>query len=119
MTANGWFQIFFFFAVVLALTKPMGIFMARVFTFKKTFLDRILVPVENLIYRLTARNFNPIMATAARTTIVEVEELVQPGELDANCIVTPGIYVDRIVKLARVDKRIEQRTVRPRAAAQA
>ena len=73
----------------------------------------------NLIYRLTARNFNPIMATATRTTIVEVEELVQPGELDSNCIVTPGIYVDRIVKLARVDKRIEQRTVRPRAAAQA
>jgi len=73
----------------------------------------------NLVYRKTARNFNPMMATAGKVTVAEVESLVQPGELDANCIVTPGIYVDRIVKLARVDKRIEQRTVRPRAAAQA
>jgi len=73
----------------------------------------------NLIYRMTARNFNPIMATAARSTVVEVEELVQPGELDPNCIVTPGIYVHRIVKLARVDKRIEQRTLRQRGAAHA
>jgi 3-oxoacid CoA-transferase subunit A len=68
----------------------------------------------NLVYRMTARNFNPVMATAARTTVVEVEHLVQPGELDADAIVTPGIYVDRIVKLARVEKHIEQRTVYPR-----
>jgi 3-oxoacid CoA-transferase subunit A len=70
----------------------------------------------NLIYRKTARNFNPIMATAARVTIAEVEELVEPGKLDPDCIATPGIYVKRIVKLDRVDKRIEQRTVRKRAA---
>ncbi|MBX5452721.1 MAG: CoA transferase subunit A [Acidobacteriia bacterium] len=69
----------------------------------------------NLIYRMTARNFNPVMATAARTTVVEVEHLVEPGELDADAIVTPGIYVDRIVKLAHVEKHIEQRTVYPRA----
>jgi 3-oxoacid CoA-transferase subunit A len=68
----------------------------------------------NLIYRMTARNFNPIMATAAKVTVAEVEELVQPGELDANCIVTPGIFVKRIVKLARAEKRIEQRTLSPR-----
>ena len=69
----------------------------------------------NLIYRMTARNFNPIMATAAKVTVAEVEELVEPGELDADCIATPGIFVKRVVKLARVDKRIEQRTVYPRS----
>ncbi len=69
----------------------------------------------NLIYRMTARNFNPVMATAAKVTVAEVEELVEPGELEADCIVTPGIFVKRIVKLARVDKRIEQRTVYPRS----
>ena len=68
----------------------------------------------NLIYRMTARNFNPIMATAAKVTVAEVEELVPPGELDANCIVTPGIFVKRIVKLPHVEKRIEQRTLSPR-----
>jgi len=68
----------------------------------------------NLIYRMTARNFNPIMATAAKATVAEVERLVEPGELDADCIATPGIFVQRIVKLARVEKRIEQRTVYPR-----
>jgi 3-oxoacid CoA-transferase subunit A len=68
----------------------------------------------NLIYRMTARNFNPVMATAAKVTVAEVEELVQPGELDPDCIMTPGIFVKRIVKLDRVDKRIEQRTTTPR-----
>lgn len=68
----------------------------------------------NLQFRMTARNFNPMMATAAAVTVVEVEELVAPGELDPDHIVTPGIYVDRIVALAQVDKRIEQRTVRSR-----
>ncbi len=68
----------------------------------------------NLIYRKTARNFNPIMATAAQTTIVEVEELVEPGQIDPDHIVTPGIFVNRIVPLATIDKRIEQRTVRKR-----
>lgn len=70
----------------------------------------------NLIYRKTARNFNPMMATAARVTIAEVEELVDPGELDANQIHTPGIFVQRIFKGTNYRKPIEQRTVRKRVA---
>ncbi len=70
----------------------------------------------NLIYRKTARNFNPMMATAAKLTIVEVEHLVQPGELEADAIITPGIYVQRIVHVPAGQKRIEQRTTRKRAA---
>ena len=66
----------------------------------------------NLIYRETARNFNPIMAMAGKITIAEVEELVQPGELNPNEIHTPGIYVHRIFKGSVYEKRIEQRTVR-------
>jgi len=66
----------------------------------------------NLIYRATARNFNPLMAMAGKITIAEVEELVQPGELDPDHIHTPGIYVHRIFKGANYEKRIEQRTVR-------
>ena len=69
----------------------------------------------NLVYRKTARNFNPMMATAARVTIAEVEELVELGELDPDCIVTPGIYVSRILKGASYEKRIERRTVREKA----
>jgi 3-oxoacid CoA-transferase subunit A len=72
-------------------------------------------PEGNLIYRMTARNFNPIMATAATAVVAEVEHIVQPGELDADAIVTAGIFVNRIVKLDTVDKRIEQRTVRKHA----
>ncbi len=68
----------------------------------------------NLIYRKTARNFNPMMATAAKITVAEVEELVQPGELDPDQIMTPGIYVNRIVHFASPSKHIEQRTTRPR-----
>ncbi len=71
----------------------------------------------NLVFRKTARNFNPIMATAGKVTVVQVEELVQPGQIDPDHIVTPGIFVDRIVKLDHVDKRIEQRTTRKRNAA--
>ena len=71
----------------------------------------------NLIYRKTARNFNPMMATAAKLTIAEVEHLVAPGELDPDAIVTPGIFVHRIVDVPRAEKRIEQRTTRKRAAA--
>ena len=67
----------------------------------------------NLIYRKTARNFNPMMATAARITIAEVEELVQPGELDPDSIDTPGIYVKRIIRGEHYEKRIERRTTRP------
>ena len=73
----------------------------------------------NLVYRKTARNFNPMMAAAARITIAEVEHLVEPGEIDPDHIVTPGIYVKRIVHVPETDKRIEQRTVRKRAMAAA
>jgi 3-oxoacid CoA-transferase subunit A len=68
----------------------------------------------NLVYRKTARNFNPVMATAARTTIAEVEELVAPGEIDPDAVVTPGIYVKRIVAGEAYERRIERRTVRKR-----
>ena len=68
----------------------------------------------NLIYRKTSRNFNPMMATAGKVCVAEVEHLVQPGELDADCIHTPGIYVDRIVQGSGYQKWIEQRTVRKR-----
>jgi len=69
----------------------------------------------NLVYRKTARNFNPMMATAAKVTIAEVEELVEPGALDPDQVVTPGIYVKRIVKGERYDKIIERRTLRKAA----
>jgi len=69
----------------------------------------------NLIYRKTARNFNPMMAAAARITIAEVEELVDVGQLDPDAIVTPGIYVKRILQGARYEKRIERRTLRSAA----
>ncbi|MFT4736074.1 MAG: 3-oxoacid CoA-transferase subunit A [Cyclobacteriaceae bacterium] len=68
----------------------------------------------NLIYKGSARNFNPVMAMAGRITIAEVEELVQPGELDPNAIHTPGIFVQRIFQGEKYEKRIEQRTVRQR-----
>jgi 3-oxoacid CoA-transferase subunit A len=68
----------------------------------------------NLQFRKTARNFNPVMATAAKTTVVEVEELVQVGEIDPDCVHTPGIYVQRIVKSTINEKRIEKLTVRTR-----
>lgn len=65
----------------------------------------------NLVFRKTAANFNPMMATAGKITVVEVEEIVEPGELDPDHIHTPGIYVDRIIK-GSFEKRIEQRTVK-------
>jgi 3-oxoacid CoA-transferase subunit A len=67
----------------------------------------------NLVYRKTARNFNPMVAAAARVCVAEVEQLVETGELDPESIHTPGIYVDRVVLNPRPEKRIEQRTVRP------
>ncbi len=70
----------------------------------------------NLIYRKTARNFNPMMAAAAKITIAEVEELVEPGAIDPDHVVTPGIYVQRIVKGEVYERRIERRTVRQRLA---
>jgi 3-oxoacid CoA-transferase subunit A len=68
----------------------------------------------NLMFRKTARNFNPIMATAADVTVVEAEEIVEPGALDPDCVHTPGIHVDRIVLSTINEKCIEFRTVRPR-----
>jgi 3-oxoacid CoA-transferase subunit A len=68
----------------------------------------------NLVYRKTARNFNPMMATAAKVTVAQVEHLVQPGEIDGDAIHTPGIFVKRIIHVAIREKRIEQRTTRKR-----
>jgi 3-oxoacid CoA-transferase subunit A len=67
----------------------------------------------NLTYRMTARNFNPMMATAAEKTLVEVEEIVAAGLIDPEVVATPGIYVDYLFKGDRYEKRIEQRTNRP------
>lgn len=72
-------------------------------------------PEGNLVYRKTARNFNPMMATAGELTVVQVEEMVESGSFDPDHIITPGIFVDRIVKLDSIEKRIEQRTVRKRS----
>jgi 3-oxoacid CoA-transferase subunit A len=66
----------------------------------------------NLVYRRTARNFNPMMASAARVTIAEVEELVEPGTIDPDQVHTPGIYVHRLVHCPHVEKRVERRTTR-------
>lgn len=71
-------------------------------------------PEGNLQFRMTARNFNPVMATAGTVTVAEVEELVAPGEIDPDHIITPGIFVQRIIEVGPGDKRIEQRTVRAR-----
>jgi 3-oxoacid CoA-transferase subunit A len=71
-------------------------------------------PEGNLIYRKTARNFNPIMATAADMVVAEVEDLVDAGQIDGDHVVTPGIFVNRIVRPEIIEKRIEQRTVRKR-----
>jgi 3-oxoacid CoA-transferase subunit A len=71
-------------------------------------------PEGNLVYRKTARNFNPMMATAGTVTIAEVEHMVGPGELDPDHIHTPGIYVDRIIEGLNYEKRIERVTTRPR-----
>ena len=70
----------------------------------------------NLVYRKTARNFNPMMATAGKVTVAQVEHLVKPGEIDPDHIMTPGIYVKRIVHVPGAKKHIEQRTVRKPAA---
>jgi 3-oxoacid CoA-transferase A subunit len=72
----------------------------------------------NLVYRKTTRNFNPMIAAAGRVTVAEVEELVDPGQLDPDQIHTPGIYVQRIIKGAQYEKPIEQRTVRKRSSGQ-
>ena len=68
----------------------------------------------NLVFRKTARNFNPMMATAGKVTVAEVEMLVDVGQIDADCVHTPGIFVQRIVQCSPYEKRIEQRTVQPK-----
>src|SRR5436309_11374780 len=73
----------------------------------------------NLVYRKTARNFNPMMASAGKITVAEVEHLVQPGDINPDHIVTPGIYVQRIIHIPNAKKHIEQRTVRKRTEAPA
>ena len=70
----------------------------------------------NLVYRKTARNFNPVMATAAKTTVAQIENLVEQGGIDPDHVHTPGVFIKRMVKLDHVEKRIEQRTTRKRAA---
>jgi 3-oxoacid CoA-transferase subunit A len=87
------------------LERPLGADFAFVHAWKG---DR----VGNLVYRRTARNFNPVMATAARVTIAEVEELVEPGAIDPDHVITPGIFVKHIVEGEKFEKRIEKRTVR-------
>jgi 3-oxoacid CoA-transferase subunit A len=69
----------------------------------------------NLVYRKTARNFNPPMATAGKVTIAEVEKIVEPGQIDPDHIITPGIFVQRMISVPNAVKHIEQRTVRKRA----
>lgn len=71
-------------------------------------------PAGNLVFRKTARNFNPVMATAGKVTVAEVEEIVPLGSLDPDHVHTPGIYVDRIIQGAHYEKRIEKLTTRPR-----
>jgi len=70
----------------------------------------------NLVYRKTARNFNPMMATAGKVTVAEVEHLMQPGQINPDHIITPGLYVQRLVHVPNAVKHIEQRTVRKRTA---
>ena len=69
----------------------------------------------NLVYRKTARNFNPMMASAGKVTVAQVEHLVEPGQIDPDHIITPGIFVQRIIHVPGAEKRIEQRTPRERA----
>lgn len=71
-------------------------------------------PEGNLVFRKTARNFNPVMATAGKITIAEVEHIVDAGEIDGDAVHTPGIFVDRIIQGVGYEKRIENRTTRPR-----
>jgi 3-oxoacid CoA-transferase subunit A len=109
------------YGTVVAEGKPMEEFDGKRYV-RETWLKADLAivkawkadPAGNLVYRKTARNFNPIMATAAKVTVAEVEEIVPSGGLDPDNVHTPGIYVDRLVKGARYEKRIEKLTTRPR-----
>jgi 3-oxoacid CoA-transferase subunit A len=109
---------------VVAEGKPVEVFDGEPYV-RETWLKADLAiikawradPAGNLMFRKTARNFNPVMATAARVTVAEVEEIVEAGAFDPDCIHTPGIYVDRIVRSTINEKRIEKLTTRPRQAA--
>jgi 3-oxoacid CoA-transferase subunit A len=70
--------------------------------------------VGNLVYRKTARNFNPVMATAAKITIAEVEHLVEPGAIEPDTVITPSVYVKHILQGSHYEKKIEKRTIRKR-----
>ena len=106
---------------VVAESKPVEAFEGEMYV-RETWLRADLSIIKawkadaagNLIFRKTARNFNPNMATAGRVTVAEAEEIVEEGALDPDCIHTPGIYVDRVVKTTINEKRIEKRTTRPR-----
>jgi 3-oxoacid CoA-transferase subunit A len=106
---------------VVAEGKPLDVFDGETYVLE-TWLKADLAIIKawkadaegNLIYRKTARNFNPVMATAARTTVVEVEEIVEDGALEPDSIHTPGVYVDRIIRGAVYDKPIERLTTRKR-----
>ena len=104
---------------VVAEGKPTAIFDGETYLLERGLCADLAIvkawradPEGNLVFRKTARNFNPNMATAGRVTIAEVEELVPAGALDPDHIHTPGIYVDRVIQGAYYEKRIEQRTVR-------
>ncbi len=109
---------------LLAEGKPAEMFEGRDYV-RETWLraDLAIVkawkadPAGNLVFRRTARNFNPEMATAARVTVVEVEEMVPAGSIDPDLVHTPGIYVDRIVQCTINEKRIEKLMTRPREVA--
>jgi 3-oxoacid CoA-transferase subunit A len=109
---------------VVAQGKPVEAFDGQLYV-RETWLKADLAIIKawradtagNLLFRKTARNFNPNMATAAKVTVVEVEEIVEAGTFDPDCIHTPGIFVDRIVKSTINEKRIENLTVREREVA--
>lgn len=106
---------------VVAEGKPTEVFEGREYV-RETWLKADLAivkawkadPEGNLIFRKTARNFNPVMATAATVTVAEVEEIVPLGSFDPDHVHTPGIYVQRVIQGAQYEKRIENRTTRPR-----
>ncbi|SDS81016.1 3-oxoacid CoA-transferase subunit A [Pseudarthrobacter equi] len=101
--------------------KPLEVFDGETYVRERAIIaDVALVHAHtadtdgNLVYRYTARNFNPVVATAGKLTIAEAEVIVQPGEVDPNHVVTPGVFVQRLVQATNRVKDIEQRTVRPR-----
>ncbi len=109
---------------VVAEGKPTEVFEGQEYV-RETWLRADLALVKawkadaagNLLFRKTARNFNPVMATAGRITVVEAEEIVAVGELEPDCIHTPGIFVDRVIRSTINAKHIEKVTTRPRVAA--